>query len=128
MVSMPERFMRVALSEAAIAAREGEIPVGAVLARGDTIVAQTHNARERLNDPTAHAEILAIRRAAKADWRLTGMTIYVNGTQVTSGSASAAITLGAGTTTIFVMVVESDAKTAPIYQIDVTKGTVASPT
>jgi hypothetical protein len=57
-----------------------------------------------------------------------GMTIYVNGTQVASGAASGVITLGTGTTTIFVMVVESDAKTAPIYQIDVTKGTVASPT
>lgn len=57
-----------------------------------------------------------------------GMTIYVNGTQVASGAASAVIPLGDGTTTIFVMVVESDAKTAPIYQIDVTKGTVASPT
>jgi len=57
-----------------------------------------------------------------------GMTIYVNGVQVTSGAASAAITIGTGTKTIYVMVVESDAKTAPIYQIDVTKGTAASPT
>lgn len=79
MVSMPERFMRVALSEAAIAAREGEIPVGAVLARGDTIVAQTHNARERLNDPTAHAEILALRQGAQAlgKRRLSDCTLYV---------------------------------------------------
>jgi hypothetical protein len=55
-------------------------------------------------------------------------TIYVNGVQVGTGSASGVITLGTGTTTIFVMVVESDLKCSVIYQIDVTRGTVASPT
>jgi len=55
-------------------------------------------------------------------------TIYVNGVQVASGAASAAITIGTGTKTIYVMVVESDLKCPVIYQIDVTKGTVASPT
>jgi hypothetical protein len=54
-------------------------------------------------------------------------TIYVNGTVVATGAASAAITLGTGTNTFYVVVVESDAKCTPIYQIDVTRGTVASP-
>lgn len=54
-------------------------------------------------------------------------TIYVNGAVVVSGAASAAITLGIGTKTIYVVVVESDSKCPVVYQIDVTKGTVASP-
>lgn len=75
-------------------------------------------------DVTAFSDDTGIKITPTA----AGMTIYVNGTIVSSGSASGAITLGAGTTTIYVMVVESDAKTAPIYQINVTKGTVLSPT
>ncbi len=70
-------FMRAAIREAEIALDEGEMPVGCVIVQNGEIVARAHNERERSKDPTAHAEILAIRRAAKTDWRLTGATIYV---------------------------------------------------
>ena len=72
-------FMQEALLEAKIALAEGEIPIGAVIVRGGEIIARAHNLKEQLPDPTAHAEILAIRRAAeKLDaWRLSGCTIYV---------------------------------------------------
>ena len=74
-----EELMRLALEEAGQAAREGEVPVGAVLARQGQVIARAHNLREQRNDPTAHAEILAIRRAASVlgDWRLSGCTLYV---------------------------------------------------
>ncbi|MFH1880187.1 MAG: nucleoside deaminase [Bacillota bacterium] len=74
-----ERYMRVALKEAELAAAEGEVPVGAVIVRGDEILAQAHNRREQLRDPTAHAEMLAIREAAEKlyDRRLSGCTLYV---------------------------------------------------
>ena len=72
-------WMRAALSEAEDAAREGEIPVGCVIVRDDQIIARGHNLREQTGDPTAHAEIVAIRRAAQAlgCWKLTGCTLYV---------------------------------------------------
>ena len=72
-------WMRAALSEAEDAAREGEIPVGCVIVRDDQIIARGHNLREQTGDPTAHAEIVAIRRAAREtnDWRLEGCTLYV---------------------------------------------------
>ena len=71
-------MMRRALDEAARAAERGEVPVGAVVARGEEILAVAHNEREATNDPTAHAELLALRRAAKelGTWRLTGCTLY----------------------------------------------------
>lgn len=74
-----ERFMRMALEEAALAAAEGEVPVGAVVVREGEVVARAHNARERLCDPTAHAELLALRAAAQAlgTRRLTDCTLYV---------------------------------------------------
>ena len=56
-------FMKQALAEARIAAEEGEVPVGAVIVSGDRIIARAHNQTERLNDPTAHAEMLAITAA-----------------------------------------------------------------
>ena len=73
------RMMQEALSQARLAMEAGEIPVGAVVTHGDTILARAHNERELLHDPTAHAEILALRRAAKqlGGWRLTGCTLYV---------------------------------------------------
>ena len=73
------RFMREALAEADQAARIGEVPIGAVLVRNDQIIARAHNLRETSGDPTAHAEILALREAAETQrhWRLTGTTLYV---------------------------------------------------
>ena len=71
--------MRIALEEAARAPAIGEVPIGAVVARGGEILAQAHNYRELWQDPTAHAEIIAIRAAATAlgTWRLTETTLYV---------------------------------------------------
>jgi tRNA(adenine34) deaminase len=71
--------MRVALAEAAKAADAGDVPVGAVIVAADRVVGRGHNQVERLGDPTAHAEILAIGAAAEAMGapRLTGATIYV---------------------------------------------------
>lgn len=72
-------MMALALEEARQALAEGEIPVGAVIARGETVVARAHNTRERALDPTGHAEMNALRLAAQATggWRLTGCTLYV---------------------------------------------------
>jgi len=74
-----EACMREALHLAAQAFAEGEAPVGAVVARGSDILGRGRNQRENKNDPTAHAELLAIRQAAQAlgGWRLTGCTLYV---------------------------------------------------
>jgi tRNA(adenine34) deaminase len=71
-------MMRRALKEAEQAAEEGEVPVGAVVAKGGEILATAHNEREATKDPTAHAELLALRRAASelGSWRLTGCTLY----------------------------------------------------
>src|SRR5215218_7738292 len=71
-------MMRRALLAAEDAANKGEVPVGAVVARGGEIVAVAANEREATGDPTSHAELLAIRRAAAATggWRLTGCTLY----------------------------------------------------
>jgi tRNA(adenine34) deaminase len=75
---MDETFMAEALAEARLAAAEGEVPIGAVLVVDGRIVGRGRNARERLRDPTAHAEILALQQAAKelGRWRLTGATMY----------------------------------------------------
>jgi len=74
-----EQFMRIALSEARQAAAEGEIPVGAVVVAGGTVVARAHNLTERLTDVTAHAEMQAITAAATAlgGKYLTDCTLYV---------------------------------------------------
>lgn len=71
--------MEIAVHEASAALSEGEVPVGAVVVSDGEIVGRGHNRRESLNDPTAHAEILAIREAAQrmGSWRLAGSTIYV---------------------------------------------------
>ena len=68
-----------ALELAEAAARAGEVPVGAVVVRGGTIIAEAHNAPRELSDPTAHAELLAIRRAAEAlgNERLDGCELWV---------------------------------------------------
>jgi tRNA(adenine34) deaminase len=73
-----ERWMREALAEAVLAAQEGEIPVGAVVVWENEIIGRGHNRKEADHDPTAHAEIVAIREAAvkRQNWRLTGATLY----------------------------------------------------
>ena len=72
-------FMAEALKEAALAAEMGEVPIGAVIVRGDEIIAAAHNLVETSKDPTAHNEMLAIRQAAArlGSWRLTGCHMYV---------------------------------------------------
>jgi tRNA(adenine34) deaminase len=74
-----EAMMRRALRLAVLAARRGEVPVGAVVTREDTVLGGAGNRRERGRDATAHAELLAIRRACSREesWRLTGTTLYV---------------------------------------------------
>ena len=71
--------MQEALAEARLALKLGEVPVGAVIEKNGTIVGRGHNLTESTKDPTAHAEILAIRDAARnlGGWRLLGCTLYV---------------------------------------------------
>ena len=73
------KWMCAALEEARRALEEGELPIGCVIVRDGRIVASAHNLREQTGDPTGHAEIVAIRRAARetGDWRLTGCALYV---------------------------------------------------
>ncbi len=73
------KFMRLALSEAQKAAREGEVPVGAVVVHEGKVLARAHNRPLHLHDPTAHAEVLALRRAAGklGNYRLESCTLYV---------------------------------------------------
>jgi tRNA(adenine34) deaminase len=74
-----ERFMKEAVKEAYRAAEKGEVPVGAVIVSDGAVVARGHNLRELLQDPTAHAEMLAMREAALrlGSWRLENCTLYV---------------------------------------------------
>jgi tRNA(adenine34) deaminase len=73
-----ELWMREALAEARAAAQAGEIPVGAVVVWESQIIGRGHNRKEALKDPTAHAEILALRAAAqtRGGWRLSGTRLY----------------------------------------------------
>jgi tRNA(adenine34) deaminase len=73
------RYMRYALKEAERALEEGEVPVGCVIVHEGQIVGKAHNQRETLQDPTAHAEVLAITQAAAhfGSWRLEGARMYV---------------------------------------------------
>ncbi len=74
-----ERFMRAALAEAERAVQRGDVPVGAVVVQDDAILGRGHNLRELAQDPTAHAELVAVRKAAARlrSWRLVGATVYV---------------------------------------------------
>lgn len=74
-----EYFMKRAIMQAEAALRKDEVPVGAVIVRDGKIIARAHNTRETSKNPTAHAELLAITRAAKklGGWRLLGCTLYV---------------------------------------------------
>ncbi|MDY0190817.1 MAG: tRNA adenosine(34) deaminase TadA [Desulfuromonas sp.] len=74
-----EQYMRLAIDQALQAQDLGEVPIGAVVVVGDEVVAAAGNRRELWQDPTAHAELIAIRAAAKAtgSWRLEDATLYV---------------------------------------------------
>jgi len=74
-----ERVMRLALAEARTCLEHGDVPIGAVVTKGDDLLAAAGNRREGESDPTAHAEILAIRAAGAAlgSWRLDGCTLTV---------------------------------------------------
>ena len=71
--------MELALAEARLALAEGEVPVGAVLMRGEEVIWADHNRREQSHDPTAHAEMLCLRKGAEklGDWRLEDCQLYV---------------------------------------------------
>jgi tRNA(adenine34) deaminase len=74
-----DRLMELALAEARRCLDWGDVPVGAVVARGEEVLAAQGNQRERLVDPTAHAEILALRESSErlGTWRMEGCTMYV---------------------------------------------------
>ena len=72
-----EQWMRAALQEAQAALQEDEVPVGAVVVKDDEIVARAHNLSRQNNDPTQHAELLALRQAQRQLGSLTGCTLYV---------------------------------------------------
>ena len=71
-------FMRLALDEALAALEHSDVPIGAVAVRDGVIIGRGHNNREGEQDPTAHAEMIALRQAAKVvgHWRLEGVTLY----------------------------------------------------
>ena len=77
--SVPEKWMEVALQEARQAASEGEVPVGAVVVLGDEVISRDHNRCIQLSDPTAHAEILALRTAGRAleNYRLNEVSVFI---------------------------------------------------
>jgi tRNA(adenine34) deaminase len=72
-------MMREALEVARQGAARGEVPVGAIIAKDGVVLSRAHNLREQTSDPTAHAELVAIRAAAReiGDWRLLDTTLYV---------------------------------------------------
>ncbi|MHC4394037.1 MAG: tRNA adenosine(34) deaminase TadA [Planctomycetota bacterium] len=74
-----ERFMEMAIESARIAEDNGDVPIGAVIVREGEIIGKAYNQREQLQDPTAHAEIIALTQAAAAleNWHLNGCTMYV---------------------------------------------------
>ena len=78
MTPVDEGYMRLALAEAEQAGEVGDVPVGAIIVKDDVVIGRGHNRREQSGDPTAHAEIEALRQAAHAigHWRIEG-TLYV---------------------------------------------------
>ena len=78
-LTMDELYMKMALEEAKRAGQEGEVPVGALLVKGDQILARSHNRCIELHDPTAHAEILALRKGGEmlGNYRLNDTVMYV---------------------------------------------------
>jgi tRNA(adenine34) deaminase len=77
--NLDEQNMRIAIDQARIAQENGDVPIGAVIVHNNTIIAKAYNQREQLQDPTAHAEIIALTQAAAAleNWHLNDCTIYV---------------------------------------------------
>ena len=73
------QMMQLAIAEAKAASDHGDVPIGAVVAIGEEVIGRGHNERELLQDPTAHAEIIALRQAANAvgSWRVLDATLYV---------------------------------------------------
>ena len=78
-VADDDRYMGAALDEARAAIEHGDVPIGALVVHEAAVVGKGHNARERDQDPTAHAELIALREAARTlgRWRLTGCALYV---------------------------------------------------
>ena len=76
---LDQKFMRAAIEQAKIAQDNGDVPIGAVIVHQNRIIAKGYNQREQLQDPTAHAEIIALTAAAAEieSWRLNGCTMYV---------------------------------------------------
>lgn len=76
---MENDFLDLAIKEAEKAAAKGEVPVGAVIVKDNEVISKAHNMKESLNDVTAHAEILAIKKASEKfnNWRLNGCQMYV---------------------------------------------------
>lgn len=74
-----QQFLKIAIEQAKIAEDNGDVPIGAVIICKDKIIAKAYNQREQLQDPTAHAEIIALTQAAASmeSWRLVDCTIYV---------------------------------------------------
>jgi tRNA(adenine34) deaminase len=77
--NLDEKFMKMALLEAEEAGRTGEVPIGAILIKGDRVIATDHNRCIELHDPTAHAEMLVLRKGGELlkNYRLNNTTIYV---------------------------------------------------
>ena len=78
-IESDDKYMKLALEQAGIAEENGDVPIGAVIVKDGQIIAKAYNQREQLQDPTAHAEIIALTQAAAAleNWHLNGCTIYV---------------------------------------------------
>jgi tRNA(adenine34) deaminase len=74
-----EKYMRLAIDQAKIAEENGDVPIGVVIVCKNQIIAKAYNQREQLQDPTAHAEIIALTQAAAAleNWHMNGCTMYV---------------------------------------------------
>ncbi|MGI1657540.1 MAG: tRNA adenosine(34) deaminase TadA [Desulfitobacterium sp.] len=74
-----QKWMSLALEEAQLAFEQGEVPIGAVVVHNNQVIAKAHNEKELRQDPTAHAEVLAVQRATQAlgVWRLSEATLYV---------------------------------------------------
>ena len=77
--NLDEQYMRIAIDQARIAEENGDVPIGAVIVHNGQIIAKAYNQREQLQDPTAHAEIIALTQAASAleNWHLDDCTMYV---------------------------------------------------